>query len=296
MKKNKSKEAILKTLIYSDIFDYPLTRQEIQKWVIQYNNLTIDQFNNELKKIKNIQIKNGYYFLKGRDNIVSLRKQREKYSQGKLAIALKAASLLKIIPSIRLIGITGALAMNNTKKDDDIDLFIITKKNLLWTTRFLATIILELAGLRRHPEVAIASDKICLNMFMDEEFLEIPEKERDLFSAHEVLQMKSIMNKNNTYYKFLLANSWVKKYLPNAFDEEIKKMEIEKLRVKNKKNLTILNILEALLKRFQLWYMHKHRTSEVIRQGMIRFHPQDARKWILDRYHNSPLDKPFSIF
>ncbi len=203
---NRINQAILKTLFYSDIFDYPLTIDEIKKWLIGIKLPNKFQLSQLVQK-QIIQKKDKYFFLSGRNNIVSLRKQRKKYSEEKLAIAQKAAFLLKFIPTIKLVGITGALAMYNTKKYDDIDLFIISSKNLLWTTRFLSTILLEIAGLRRHPQKTIAPDKICLNMFMDKKYLEVPKKEQDLFSAHEVLQMKPIWERDNTYHKFLQANS-----------------------------------------------------------------------------------------
>ena len=58
-------------------------------------------------------------------------------------------------------------------------------------------------------------------------------------------------------------------------------------------------IIELLAKNFQLWYMRKHRTHEVISDSTLRFHPNDARVWIkrkfairLSRFH-TPLDKIF---
>lgn len=42
--------------------------------------------------------------------------------------------------------------------------------------------------------------------------------------------------------------------------------------------------LEALACRLQLKYMAPRRTTEVIEPGRIRFHPQDARKWVLEEY------------
>ncbi|TSC53191.1 MAG: hypothetical protein LiPW16_466, partial [Microgenomates group bacterium LiPW_16] len=38
--------------------------------------------------------------------------------------------------------------------------------------------------------------------------------------------------------------------------------------------------LEALAYWVQLKYMNPRRTTEVISEGIIRFHPQDARKWV----------------
>lgn len=281
--------AIMKTIIYADIFDCPLTKEEIEKWLISSKNK--EQITgNKINKIKLTQERNGLYFLKGRDSIVAEREKRKKYSAEKLKIAQQIVSMIKFIPSVKLIGTTGALAMENAKKDDDIDLFIITSRGLLWTTRFLSTLIVEITGMRRHPQEKNVNNKICLNMFVDEDHLEIPHKEQDLFSAHEVVQMKLLWDKDETYKKFLRANEWVKKFLPNAIKNAIKTRSarwqsltwippmVEEL-VKS-----FFNVLEKIFKNSQLWYMIKRRTTEVIKEGIIRFHPHDARIWILKKY------------
>ena len=54
-------------------------------------------------------------------------------------------------------------------------------------------------------------------MFVTERGMSVPQNERDLFSAHEVLQMEPVFVRKNIYKKFLQANSWVKAYLPNAW-------------------------------------------------------------------------------
>lgn len=45
-----------------------------------------------------------------------------------------------------------------------------------------------------------------------------------------------------------------------------------------------LTKLEALARWAQLKYMASRRTTEVAEPGRIRFHPQDARKWVLSEY------------
>lgn len=284
----KLTRAIVKTILYADIFDYPLTAVEIWKWLIGFR---IKNKELRIKNIKNIREQEGYYFLEGRERLVDLRKEKEKWSQEKLKIAQKIGRLLKFIPTVKLVGITGALAANNAKKEDDIDLFIVTSKDLLWTTRFLSTLLVEITGKRRHPGETSVNNKICLNMFVDENHLAISQKEQDLFSAHEVLQMKLIWDRDDTYQRFMQKNSWAKKYLPNVWYEVIKKLEIKKLRVKNyyfpNYLLTqLLNYLEFFLKKFQLWYMENRRTKEVIKDGIIRFHPHDAREWVMREYKN----------
>lgn len=202
-------KAILSTLAYADIFDYPLTKKEISRFLISESPQKLITLPDD------IGYKDGFYFLKGREKIVAIRKKREEFSRQKLNIALRVASWLKLIPTIKMIGITGALAMNNAGGDDDIDLLIVTGENRLWLTRLLATAIVELVASRRRPKDKIFRDKICLNMFLDERYLAVPKKERDLFTAHEVCQLRPIYGKNGIYKKFLEKNLWVKKYLPN---------------------------------------------------------------------------------
>jgi predicted nucleotidyltransferase len=289
-------QAIIKTLVYADMFDYPLTQEEIWKRLIKLKikNVTTSAGSRNggkklkmiLKKTKLMEEKNKYYFLRGREKLSNIRIKREKWSEKKQKIAKEVASLLKLIPTIKLVGITGALAVNNAEENDDIDLFIITSSKLLWTTRFLATILAELTGKRRHPRDISVNNKICLNMFVDEGHLSIPAKEQDLFSAHEVAQMKPIWEKNGIYQKFLRANLWVKEYLPNATEEDIKILRYEDIK---KKSLSILiskylSLLENIFRKIQIRYMQKRRTTEIIRDGIIRFHPQDARKWVLREY------------
>ena len=282
-------EAIIKTLVYADIFDYPLRKEEIRKWMIKVKSQK-SKVKNTIKKLKIIKRQNERFFLKGRENIVKLRKEREKYSQEKFRIARRVVFWLKFIPTVRFIGITGALAINNAKKEDDIDLFIITSKGLLWTTRLLTTLLIDILGIRRRPYDREVNNKICLNMFMDEDCLTISPKAQDLFSAHEVIQVKPLYNKDKTYEKFIIANWCVRKYLPNAISIKYQSVS-RRTSIKHKQNsllhcyiVILLNSAEIVLKKLQLWYMRKRQTTEVIRDGIIRFHPQDARVWVLRKY------------
>jgi len=205
------KRAILQTLAYADVFGYPLKEKEIRKFLIGQV-LTKGQI---WPRLSQVSQKNGFFFLKDRGRIVALRRKREKWSQEKIRIAQKVSQWLKIIPTIKMVAVTGALAMENAAKEDDIDLLIITAKKRLWLTRLLTVFLVELVARRRHPHDRSVKDKICLNMFLDEEHLAVPLKERDLFTAHEVCQLKPLWDRNKTYQKFIQKNPWVKDFLPN---------------------------------------------------------------------------------
>lgn len=282
--------AIFKTLVYADIFDYPLKEEEIWRRLIlgsRVKGLGFRELKREILRLSLVDYSRGYYFFKGRGNIVSLRLKREGWSREKFQEAQKVSRLLKFIPTIKMAAVTGSLAVGNCDREDDIDLLIVASAGTLWLTRFLATFLLEILGQRRHPGQKDVRDKICLNMFIDENHLQIPSSEQDLYTAHEVVQLKLLWDRGGIYQKFLAQNRWVERYLPNGLDIRIlRHYDIKK---KKGKSLNILisqflSIFEHLARNFQLWYMKKRRTTEVVSEGVIRFHPHDARAWILGEF------------
>ncbi len=199
------KQTILKTLHYADIFDYPLTAEEIRKYAVEPLE---DADPTSLSELRGA---GGYYCLPGREEIVELRRRRERWSEPKLGKAQRIAGFLKFIPWIKLVGVTGALAMGNSDEEDDIDLMIITSSGRLWLTRGLVVTFLLLTGQYRRANKI--KNRICPNLMLSEKALEFPD--RDLFTAHEIVQMKPIFERDNAYQKFLQANNWVKDFLPN---------------------------------------------------------------------------------
>ena len=282
----KINEAILRTLIYADLFDYPLTVEETWRFLL-IKKSSKEEIKKAYRDLKPTKEHDGFYFLKGREKIVGLRKKRQKWSQKKLTIAEKTAKSLKLIPWVKMIGITGGLAILNSDKNDDIDLLIVSAKKRLWLTRFLVTFLVSLVGKRRQPGETQVKDKICLNMFLDEEHLRVPKKEQDLFSAHEICQIRLLYDKDKTSARFFRENQWAKNYLPNA-SFTIHNIEHEALNINRKRKFKVadfvFNLVETLLKLFQLWFMRNRRTTEVITEGILRFHPQDSRHWIFKEY------------
>ncbi len=303
------KQAILKTLHYADIFDYPLRFEEIEKYLVERSSIgDLEEALTQMgADVKQISADGGYYCLLGREEIVELRKKRQVWSQPKLKKAERIASVLKFIPWIKLIGVTGALAMENSDEDDDIDLMIITSSKRLWLTRGLVVTFLRSTGQYRRANKI--KDKICPNLMISEDTLEF--HDRDLFTAHEIVQMKPIYDRENIYQKFLQANEWFKDFLPNAYRHpepmakdlsrlpageagmrgHLKQVErfFAPLRMTFSKPFSLL---EALAYKLQLKYMKKKKTSETTTPSIIRFHPQDLRQKVLDEYQRRVYDLP----
>lgn len=218
---------ILTTIVYYDVLDYPLTAFEIWKYLICMEEKKMSEEeridlakvmtileNGELKNL--IQKYQGFYFLENRSNLVAQRIKRTKTSEKKLKIIFKVAKRLRWIPYLKMIVVTGRLAMKNTEKDSDIDVLIAFKKGKIFTGRLLFTVALHFLGKRRHDRKI--ADRVCLNYFITEDSLEI--KLKDLFSASEYFFALPVFGWE-AFQKFQKNNNWIVDYKPNYFPVEI---------------------------------------------------------------------------
>ena len=278
-----NEESILRTLSYSDIFSFPLTKEEIKKYFLRVEFSFWDQtsFKNLLKS-KKISFKNNFYFLKGREKIVDLRLEKNKISISKIEIAKKYALILSKIPSIEFIGISGSLALNSAGWDDDIDFFIITKAKTLWITRFLSVILLKSLRVRREKRGKKHSNKICLNMFLDKNNLLIPKFMQNIYTAHEIMQIKPIFNRNNTYREFLKINNWTFQIMP--YSQFFLSKEIYFSSKNNFFLILIFRFLEKPFKFLQIMYM-RNITNEKILSNLLAFHPNDLTRKVIKEYN-----------
>ncbi|MCL5432998.1 MAG: hypothetical protein M1524_02685 [Patescibacteria group bacterium] len=280
------RESILRTIIYSDIFDYPLTSVEIWKFLISSKKINKKEFLKNFNKIPDLISKKGkFYFLKNRKDIIKKRIEREKESDNKLRIAKKVISYLSKIPTILLIGISGTVAMKNAEKEEDIDLFIITKKNSVWITRFFILFILEILGRRRKREDINVINKICVNMLIDKSMISFKKDRQDLYTAHEIVQMNPVFDKNKTYQEFIISNIWVNKFLPNSTKINMLSYKETKKEERNIFNKLAYRNLNLFFKKLQISYMKKHKTSEILLDNFITFHPVDAKNKVLSLYN-----------
>ncbi len=273
-------KAILKTLIYANIFDYPLKGYEVLKWLIgqEASLIKVEQGLNRLIKKKKIQSSRGFYFLKNKKQLIPKRKRRQKISKNLLLKAKILTQVLKIIPWIKLAGISGGLAVDNCSRKDDIDLFLITDANRIWLSRIFAVVIFDLMRIRRKVQMkpSQVSGKFCFNTILDEDHL--AQSFKDLYTAHEVLQMKLLWQREGVYTKYLSDNNWAFEYLPNWTSK------VKYSKVKKDKGVKVVDLLEIIARFLQLKLMKKSTGLERVEEGGLYFHPLDKRAEILKEF------------
>lgn len=259
------------SIIYHDLFDYPLSSAELIKWVAG------ERVDIPMEDTNLFVYKKGLFYLAGREGLLLKRAMRKRASKRKFDIAKRAANLLSRVPTIKAVALTGALAMGNATDESDIDLMIITKKDTLWITRIISLIALRFFGfdVRRYGE-RDEKDKLCLNIWLDETNLSWDKKRRNIYTAHEIAQAKPLVSKQVTFDRFLDKNSWIKEYWPNAAQirGEVKDME-----TKN----SFFSLFEPIARKMQFDYMEAKKTREVVTKKKALFHPVDWSELVLTK-------------
>jgi len=276
-------KAILRSVLYGDIFDFSLTKDEIFRYLISSQPLPQNSVRYSTEKLikQNILVEtDGYITLPRRQRLALDRKRNKDLCKEKYEIAQKAAGILQSIPSLLFVGISGSVAVNNTKLDDDIDLFVISEGDSMWMTRLLALFYLSKHGMRRTRGNFHEKNTICMNMFLSEQELVFPKSRQDIYTAHEIVQLRPLFSRNNTFERFIKKNHWTSYYLPHAlsvFDDT-------ELPASSKRGIWYTKPMLQFVEFMQRIYMHPHKTTETVTETLFAFHPQDYRQKVLNQY------------
>lgn len=280
---NNTEITLLKTIIYADIFEYPLTILQIKYYAIgKYSEA---QLKVSLEQLSCIEHFKGYYFLKGKKYLVAQRRRRAQESYIKMRKVKKAARLLSLIPTIYMIGLSGSLSMKNARKDDDIDFFIITRENTLWITRLCSSIILTVVGMRRQKNAYCVKNKICLNFLISENELLIPGSRRNLYIAHEVAQVVPLYNKRGTYERFIYSNTWIKKYLPYVIADQTFNLQKLNRNFFGKFAHACLSLFDSIFYFLQMRHMKTDRKHAFVSRSRAEFYPLTYKNYVLELYN-----------
>ncbi len=275
--------AVIKTVAYADIFNFPLTFSELFTYLIAP--LAVDRSILQAKSDSLvgrgiITSRQGYYYLPGRDDLVPLRQSRVTCAKKKWLKAAFWGRLFKVLPWLKLVGVSGALAMDNSDENDDIDLVFITAERRLWLTRLLVVLLFKITG--QYRKTGRIEDRFCPNLFISEEA--IGSFKRNLYVAHEVAQMRPVWDRENLYLRFLSANNWVGSFLPHTLIPP--PLPSSSSRIGWVRPFSaLLDRLENLVMHRQLEYMQRKKTIEVTTSQTSLLHPRDTTNEVKDAFY-----------
>ena len=266
--------AVRQTLSYGAFFDFPLDLSELHHWLIYP------------KKVPRSALIPYHPVLSPKAIII--KKSLYAQAQQKIGRASGMASVLSYIPTIKLVAITGSVAIRNAKKMDDIDLLIVTADHTLWLTRPLVLFLLTLLSRRRLPgqDYRSAAHSFCPNLWLETRALAVPAEKRNLYTAHEVLQVLPILDRSSTYTHFIRANRWAGEHLANAYSASLRKSP-SKTRPSSSLLSLIFSPFNFLAFIFQYLYMKPKMSTESVTLDSAYFHTIDFQSRIKRHLDNS---------
>jgi hypothetical protein len=196
--------AILYTAAYADVFDYPLSSAEIQHYLTGVR-ASRDEVEQVLRGESLLSRTGIWYTLPGREHLAAVRQRREQIAARLWPQALGYGRLIAGLPFVRMVAVTGSLAMNNVENNPDIDYLVVTAGGRLWMVRAMVLAAARLAALK--------GVCLCPNYLVSEQALVF--ENHTLYTAHELAQMIPLFGMD-VYQRISGLNRWKERLLPNA--------------------------------------------------------------------------------
>ena len=289
----EEEKSFLRTLLYFDIFNYPLTAEEVVCFSQEVVNSSPHQFLERLISQKLIFQFQDFYSLRNDLQLAIRRTKGNAHASKKMKTARRFSKLVSFFPFVRAVMLSGSISKNYMDEKSDIDYFIITEANRLWVVRA------ALAAFRR-VFLFNSHKNLCTNYFVDVQNLEI--REKNIFTAIELCTTKPMIGRT-AIEKFQTANEWAFSFFPN--------LRIENSAISSN-DFFLKRIMEAIftfkaMNRFNDWLMNKsiahwkrryaHDVSPTdfeiafrSTKGISKSHPQFFQKKVLTLYEQKIKD------
>ena len=201
--------AILATILYRDLFEYPVTAEEIHRYLHEVA-CSVSDVRAALQEDdfvgRYLETDGTYFAAHGREALFDIRRRREAYASELWPLALQHAGRLASLPFVRMVAVTGSLAVDNPSGDADTDFMLVTEGSRMWTARAMAKIL-------QHLNIRFAGGELCVNHLVSLKALAL--EDPSLYVAQEITQMVPVYG-GEVYDELRRANSWSDSFLPNS--------------------------------------------------------------------------------
>jgi hypothetical protein len=200
-------EQVIRTLLYFDIFNYPLKAGEIFNFlrVERKDPTDVSECLEALTEQQHVFRFGDLYSLHANEHDVKRRLQGNREAERCLSMAMKRARFIGRFPFVRGVMASGSLSKGYMDENSDFDFFIVTAPGRLWIARTMLVLFKRIFLKNSHK-------RFCVNYFVDEAHLEIDEK--NLFTATELATLIPLHN-HSAYEALISSNRWVTEYFPN---------------------------------------------------------------------------------
>src|SRR3989339_1120485 len=286
--------SILRTICWFAVFEYPLTGYEIWKWLLEPDrpydlSQVLSCLETSVWIHDRVTVVEGFYLRTKQANLVhQLVERRGRFLDAtrKFKKLRRASAYFSLLPSVRTVCAVNTLAYWHTSASSDIDLFVITRPGLIWTSRFF--LVFPFALLRRRPTKQTAepvSDPFCFSFFITHNELQLESLNihpKDYYLAYWTKSLVPLFDKDKHLTSLEAVNQWSSVLLPNA------RLRSEH-HTHQTKRLVQLPIQPRLLERLyrsiqrrrmpaELVALANQDTRVVVDDNMLKFHDNDRRE------------------
>lgn len=282
--------AIARTVIYSSLFDYPLTVDELHRSLIESDQtaaeiLAVYDGSELLQHI--VEYHDGFFVPIGRGDLIAERRRREARSATFLRRHERLLRAVCALPFTRLVALSGSIAHLNLEATGDLDLFIVTRGGAVWSVTVAVLAIARLLGRRR---------SVCANFIIADSHLAL--EQRDLFTANQVIHLRPLVG-GEVWCAMVAANPFVGRFYPNGVarvSERAMPLDFASRAtaiVKRAAELVLappLPVVEAMCRKLYAWHLGRRarwwRSPEqvLLRSDYLKLHTQSHRRSVLDRF------------
>jgi hypothetical protein len=276
--------AFLSTVTYASIFEYPLTPEQLHESLIavRANLEDVTSWYQQSATLQAaIECRDGYFFPRGRGDLVELRQRRERTSRTMLDELRKPLALVLRMPWVRMVALSGSLAHLNASREADLDLFVITRPGRVWSVTTTVLLLARLFGWRR---------RLCLNYVISQKHLAIAPT--DLFSANQIVHLRPLVG-TDVYLRFLEANRFVEGYYPNfrpRAEDVGRTGSTQPARLERLLEATIAPLYEACCRRAYGWHLRRrapswHSRDQVrLEAECLKLHTSSHRHRVMEHF------------
>jgi hypothetical protein len=197
--------AVLRTVAYASLFDYPLTPEQVGASLVgaaadEAAVLACYRSSPWLQAV--VEYAEGFLFLRGRRDVVAERRAREIRTRALVTRHRRVLRIICALPFVRLVALSGSAAHGNVGPDGDLDLFVVTAGARVWSVTLAIVAITRLLGCRK---------AVCANYVVSERALACDPA--DLFTANQILHLR-VLAGEPLFGAVMAANPFVAAYYP----------------------------------------------------------------------------------
>ncbi len=200
-------DAVLATVSYADVFDMPIDLDRVHRFAVgvPLQESEVAEAAAQLVADGVLGRRDDLLHLSDRGEVLAIHDERVERATSMWGDAERWGRRIGRLPFVRMVAVTGGLAVDSVADHDDIDFFIVTRPGRLWSTRLM---IIALGKLAARDDI-----ELCPNFIVSEQAIDL--EDQTLYAARELAQMVVLVD-GERCRELRRRNSWMFDYLPNA--------------------------------------------------------------------------------